>query len=222
MATVAVVGKKGKRRGFSSWGVDTGEGSKKNPFSFMDFFSAASTVSITTMAPFSLTKWERLKGLGMRGVMGLRTSVGKSRMLGERTLWCFLGKNDKMMTLLRRLMLGFLLNILVLIILAGGISLSQWWRLWIPPWQCFLPRLVALFLTHNSQLNIHSFVPNSTLLCWISSSALGFGFFVAITKLLDNSGLRLMVLMMLHYLVCYVSLISCLMYVLSETIIVND
>ena len=79
------MGKRGKRRGFSSRGVEAGEGCKKNPFSLMAFSSAAASMASIKTVPFSLRKRDRLNGSGMRGVTGLRTSAGKSRMLGERT-----------------------------------------------------------------------------------------------------------------------------------------
>lgn len=75
-----VVGKRGSKRGSVSLGVEAGEGCKKNPFSFIAFSSA----SASKHEPGLLAAADRSNGSGMSGVTGLRTSEGKSRMLGDR------------------------------------------------------------------------------------------------------------------------------------------
>jgi len=70
-----VVGKRGSKRGSASLGVEAGEGCKKKPFSLMALSSASESREGGAL--------DRSNGSGMRGVTGLRTSAGKSRMLGE-------------------------------------------------------------------------------------------------------------------------------------------
>lgn len=77
-----VVGNRGSKRGCSeSLGVVEGEGCKKNPFSLIAF-SSASMFKTGLGLPFPAPVL--LNGSGIRGVTGLRTSAGKSRILGDK------------------------------------------------------------------------------------------------------------------------------------------
>jgi len=80
-----VVGNRGSKRGCSeSLGVVEGEGCKKNPFSLIAF-SSASMFKTGLGLPFPPPETVvLLNGSGIRGVTGLRTSAGKSRMLGDK------------------------------------------------------------------------------------------------------------------------------------------
>lgn len=84
-----VVGNRGSKRGGSmSLGVVEGEGCKKNPFSLIAFSSAS---VFKTGLGLPLPVVVLLNGSGIRGVTGLRTSAGKSRMLGDK-ISVFLGE----------------------------------------------------------------------------------------------------------------------------------
>lgn len=101
------VGKRGNKRGSASLGVDEGEGCKKNPFSLIALSSASASKELAVPLEIPLER-DRSKGSGMRGVTGLRTSAGKSRMLGERTS-CLRGEKPLLLkTGKRGLMLRFL------------------------------------------------------------------------------------------------------------------
>lgn len=82
-----VVGKRGNKRGSASRGVEEGEGCKKKPFSLIALSSSASALKEEVLAEL-----DRSKGSGISGVTGLRTSAGKSRILGDKISCLFLGE----------------------------------------------------------------------------------------------------------------------------------
>lgn len=96
------MGKRGSRRGSASLGVEAGEGCKKKPFSLMALSSASESREGGAL--------DRSNGSGMRGVTGLRTSAGKSRMLGESMSGLRGEKNEVRGLMLRLFLREFVLR----------------------------------------------------------------------------------------------------------------
>lgn len=88
-----MVGKRGSKRGSESLGVETGEGCKKNPFSLIALSSASAFKQELLVDP------DRSNGSGIRGVTGLKTREGKSRILGDRISCLVRGEKDVLLLL---------------------------------------------------------------------------------------------------------------------------